>query len=118
MPLDRIDIAILETLQKDGRIPNAALAEKVGLSQSACSRRLDNLEKSGTIRGYHARLSNAALGHQMTAIVHISLSGQFEKTLSDFEAAIKALPQRAVLPPDVGRIRLYPAHRGQGSRRL
>ncbi|TJW18450.1 MAG: AsnC family transcriptional regulator, partial [Mesorhizobium sp.] len=40
MPLDRIDIAILETLQKDGRIPNAALAEKVGLSQSACSRRL------------------------------------------------------------------------------
>ena len=57
MSLDRIDIAILETLQKDGRISNAALAEKVGLSQSACSRRLDNLEKSGVIRGYHARLS-------------------------------------------------------------
>ncbi len=92
MPLDRIDIAILDTLQKDGRIPNAALAEKVGLSQSACSRRLDNLEKSGTIRGYHARISNAALGHQMTAIVHISLSGQFEKTLSDFETAIKRCP--------------------------
>ena len=92
MTLDRIDIAILEALQKDGRIPNAALAEKVGLSQSACSRRLDNLEKSGTIRGYHARLSNAALGHQMTAIVHISLSGQFEKTLSDFEAPIKRCP--------------------------
>jgi len=66
MPLDKIDIAILDTLQKDGRIPNAALAERVGLSQSACSRRLDNLEKSGAIRGYHARLSNAALGHQMS----------------------------------------------------
>ena len=92
MPLDRIDIAILDSLQKDGRMPNAALAEKVGLSQSACSRRLDNLEKSGVIRGYHARLSNAALGHQMTAIVHISLSGQFEKTLSDFEAAVKRCP--------------------------
>ena len=51
MPLDRIDIAILDSLQKDGRMPNAALAEKVGLSQSACSRRLDNLEKSGVIRG-------------------------------------------------------------------
>ena len=73
-------------------MPNAALAERVGLSQSACSRRLDNLEKSGVIRGYHARLSNAALGHQMTAIVHISLSGQFEKTLSDFEAAVKRCP--------------------------
>jgi DNA-binding Lrp family transcriptional regulator len=92
MPLDRIDIAILDTLQKDGRISNAALAEKVGLSQSACSRRLDNLEKTGVIRGYHARLSSAALGHQITAIVHISLSGQFEKTLSDFETAVKRCP--------------------------
>ncbi|MBB6470232.1 Lrp/AsnC family transcriptional regulator [Aminobacter carboxidus] len=92
MPLDRIDIAILDALQKDGRMPNAALAEKVGLSQSACSRRLDNLEKSGIISGYHARLSNVALGHQMTVIVHISLSGQFEKTLSDFEVAVKRCP--------------------------
>jgi len=92
LPLDRIDIAILEALQKDGRMPNAALAEKVGLSQSACSRRLDNLEKSGVIRGYHAQLSNAAVGHRMTVIVHISLSGQFEKTLSEFEAAVKLCP--------------------------
>jgi len=92
LPLDRIDIALLEALQGDGRLSNAALSEKVGLSQSACSRRLDNLERSGTIRGYHAQLSNAALGHQMTAIVHISLSGQFEKTLSDFEAAVVKCP--------------------------
>lgn len=92
MSLDKIDIAILEALQKDGRMPNAALSERVGLSQSACSRRLDNLEKSGAIQGYHARLSNAVLGHQMTAIVHISLSGQFEKTLSDFESAVKRCP--------------------------
>lgn len=92
MPLDRIDIAILDTLQRDGRISNAALAERVGLSQSACSRRLDNLEKGGVIKGYHARLSNAALGHRMTVIVHISLSGQFAKTLAEFEAAVKRCP--------------------------
>jgi Lrp/AsnC family transcriptional regulator, leucine-responsive regulatory protein len=92
MALDRIDVSILDALQKDGRMSNAALAEKVGLSQSACSRRLDNLERSGVIRGYHARISNAALDHKMTAIVHISLSGQFEKTLSDFEAAVKLCP--------------------------
>ena len=92
MSLDRIDLAILESLQQDARITNAALAEKVGLSQSACSRRLDALERSGAVRGYHARLSNAALGHRMTAIVHISLSGQFEKSLADFEAAIKRCP--------------------------
>jgi len=92
LALDRIDIAILEALQKDGRMPNAALAERVGLSQSACSRRLDNLEKTGVIRGYHAQLSNTAVGHRMTVIVHISLSGQFEKTLSEFEAAVKLCP--------------------------
>lgn len=90
--LDRIDVAILETLQKEGRLPNATLAERVGLSQSACSRRLDNLETSGVIRSYHARLSNVALGYTMTAIVHISLSGQFEKTLSEFEQAIRRCP--------------------------
>lgn len=92
MELDSIDLAILGELQADGRISNAALAEKVGLSPSACSRRLDNLEKSGTIRGYHARLSNKALGHTMTVIVHISLSGQFQKTLREFEDAIKRCP--------------------------
>ncbi|MEX3009236.1 Lrp/AsnC family transcriptional regulator [Hoeflea sp. TYP-13] len=90
--LDAIDIAILKTLQEDGRISNANLADKVGLSASACSRRLDVLEKTGVVRGYHARLSNKALNYTMTAIVHISLSGQFEKTLSEFEAAVKRCP--------------------------
>ena len=92
MNLDKIDIAILSALQAEGRISNAALAEKVGLSQSACSRRLDALEKAGAIRGYYARLHNQALGYGLTAIVHISLSGQFEKTLNDFEAAIRRVP--------------------------
>lgn len=92
MDMDRIDHAILQALQEDGRMSNAVLAEKIGLSQSACSRRLARLEESGTIKGYHARLSNTAMGYRMTAIVHISLSGQFEKTLADFEAAVKRCP--------------------------
>ncbi|MCP4317479.1 MAG: Lrp/AsnC family transcriptional regulator [Hyphomicrobiales bacterium] len=90
--LDAIDIAILRTLQEDGRISNANLADRVGLSPSACSRRLDILEKTGVIRGYHARIANNALNYTMTAIVHISLSGQFEKTLSEFETAVKRCP--------------------------
>ncbi len=92
MRLDAIDIAILNTLQDNGRISNSDLAQAVGLSASACSRRLDLLEKSGVIRGYHARLSNAALDYRMTAIVHISLSGQFAKTLAEFETAVKLCP--------------------------
>lgn len=92
MSLDRIDIAILDNLQKDGRMSNATLAEKVGLSQSACSRRLDLLEKSGVIRGYHARLSNKMLGHPVTVIVNISLSGQADKQLREFETAVRRCP--------------------------
>ncbi|MEK1870278.1 MAG: Lrp/AsnC family transcriptional regulator, partial [Ensifer adhaerens] len=56
--LDAIDHAILRILQQNGRISNADLAAKVGLSPSACSRRVDILEKSGTIAGYHARIAH------------------------------------------------------------
>ena len=90
--LDAIDTAILKVVQQNGRISNAELAERVGLSPSACSRRLDILEKSGTIAGYHARVSHKALDYRMIAIVHISLSGQFAKTLAEFEAAVKLCP--------------------------
>lgn len=92
MELDTIDLAILTALQADGRASNAALAETVGLSPSACSRRLNSLEKKGVIRGYHARVANRALGYSMTVIVHISLSGQFQKTLREFEEAVKRCP--------------------------
>ena len=90
--LDMIDTAILRILQQNGRIANAELAERVGLSASACSRRVDILERSGVISGYHARLSHKALDYRIIAIVHISLSGQFAKTLSEFEAAVKLCP--------------------------
>ncbi|EJK87199.1 transcriptional regulator [Rhizobium sp. AP16] len=87
-----MDRSILRVLQQNARITNAELAEKVGLSPSACSRRLDILEKDGVISGYHARLSHKALDYKMIAMVHISLSGQFAKTLSEFEAAVKLCP--------------------------
>jgi Lrp/AsnC family leucine-responsive transcriptional regulator len=92
MAIDAIDAAILRILQQNGRIANAELAEKVGLSASACSRRVDILEKSGVISGYHARLSHKALDYRIMVIVHISLSGQFAKTLAEFEAAVKLCP--------------------------
>jgi DNA-binding Lrp family transcriptional regulator len=90
--LDAIDLAILKTLQSTARITNADLAAKVGLSASACSRRLDILERGDVIRGYHAHVSHKALDYKMIAIVHISLSGQFAKTLSEFETAVKRCP--------------------------
>lgn len=90
--LDKIDRAILAQLQVSARISNVELANRVGLSQSACLRRVDALEKSGVIEGYHATVSDRALGQTITAIIQITLSGQSEQHLSRFEAAIARCP--------------------------
>ena len=90
--LDAIDRSISSELQTDARLPNVTLADRVGLSPSACSRRVDALEKSGVVRGYHARLSSRALGHPIVVIVYITLEGQSERHLSAFEEEVKKCP--------------------------
>jgi Lrp/AsnC family transcriptional regulator, leucine-responsive regulatory protein len=90
--LDRFDMLILRELQNNARIPNVELAGRVGLSPSACSRRLASLEASGTIEGYQAVISNKALGQTITALVHITLKAQSEDNLDKFERAVKACP--------------------------
>ena len=72
--MDQFDIKLLAALQKNGRLTNQELAEKVGLSPSQCSRRRAALEESGIISGYFAQLSEVALGLSVTAIVHVSLA--------------------------------------------
>src|SRR6201996_3742069 len=68
-PGDRIDRAILATLQRDGRIANIDLAEAVSLSPSACLRRVRALEASGIIDGYRAEISRTAAGLGLTAFI-------------------------------------------------
>ena len=60
--IDQINAAILRELSHDGRISNLTLADKVGLSPSACLRRVQELERSGVIKGYRARLDPAQTG--------------------------------------------------------
>lgn len=67
------DRRILRTIQADGRIPNAALAEKVGLAASPCLRRLKALEEDGIIEGYRALVNRKALGFEVEAFVFIKL---------------------------------------------
>jgi Lrp/AsnC family leucine-responsive transcriptional regulator len=69
--LDAKDLAILEALQADGRVPLAELGRKVGLSQPAMSERVKRLEERGIIAGYGARLDLHALGLGMTAILRL-----------------------------------------------
>lgn len=91
--LDRIDHKLLALLSSDGRISNTALAEQVGLSQSACLRRVQRLERTGVIEGYGARLSPAALGRAETVFIEITLGGQSEAMLDAFERAVAANPE-------------------------
>ncbi|NVK33078.1 MAG: Lrp/AsnC family transcriptional regulator [Rhodobacteraceae bacterium] len=88
MKLDPIDQKILNVLQNDGRIPNAELADKVGLSPSACLRRLRALEDSGIIDKYVALLNQRKLGRRMDIFVEISLFGQSNELLEAFEKAV------------------------------
>lgn len=92
MQIDRTDKLILRELQENARIPNVELAERVGLSPSACSRRLHQLEQSGIIEGYQAVISNKALGQTITALVHITLKAQSEDHLQKFEVAVGTCP--------------------------
>lgn len=95
MKLDKIDSHILNELQNNARIATVELANKVNLSPSACGRRIDQLEKAGVIEGYHAAVSNKALGQSITAIVHISLDRQSGSDLDLFEKAAADCPHIA-----------------------
>lgn len=90
--LDRLDRKLLSLLQGDGRISNTELAQRVGLSQSACLRRVQRLEEAGVIEGYSARLSQAALGKSDTVFIEITLDSQSEAVLDAFERAVAVSP--------------------------
>lgn len=88
MKLDRLDRRILQELQRDGRVANADLAEKVGLSPSTCLRRVRALEEVGVIDKYVALLDQRKLGRRMDVFVEISLTGQSNEVLENFEKAV------------------------------
>lgn len=86
--MDRIDTAILKLLAADARAPVSQIAAQAGLSQSACTRRIQALEGSGHITGYGARLGHRRLGFRITALVDITLGTQIEEDLARFERAV------------------------------
>lgn len=92
MPLDRYDRHILEWLQKDGRLSNLELAEKIGLSPSPCLRRVRALEEAGVIRGYRAVLDAQKLGLTLTALVYIQMDRHTPERFAHFDAQVRALP--------------------------
>ncbi len=93
MELDRYDRHILELLQKDGRISNQDLAERIGLSPSPCLRRVKALEESGLIRGYRALLDARKLGLSLMALIHISMDRHTPERFENFETEIQTIPE-------------------------
>ena len=85
---DAIDQRILAELQKDGRLSNVQLAEKVGLSESACLRRVRQLEQSGIIDRYVMLIDQTAIGKPGTVFVRVTLEGQQQDKLQSFEEEI------------------------------
>lgn len=91
--LDDADRRILTALRLNARITNSALAAEVGLSASACLRRVKLLEKAGVIRGYTTLVAGAMPGEGVTAIVQVQLERQTEEYLSRFERALRRYPE-------------------------
>ena len=86
--MDETDRRILRELQRDSRLSIAELGALVNLSPSACHRRVKQLEQSGIVEGYGARLNRRALGYRIEFFVEIELDGQSLDILDAFEAAV------------------------------
>jgi Lrp/AsnC family transcriptional regulator, leucine-responsive regulatory protein len=93
MKLDRYDRRILEELQRDGRVSNQELADRIGLSPSPCLRRVRALEDSGIIAGYRAMLDAKHLGLTLMALIHISMDKHTPERFANFEKSVADLPE-------------------------
>jgi DNA-binding Lrp family transcriptional regulator len=93
MRLDRLDIAIVEALQQDGRLSNRDLAKKVSLSPSPSWRRLRALEDAGVISHYAAVVDREKVGLSIMGFAHVSLHDHRAETVRKFDRAIMGAPQ-------------------------
>ncbi len=93
MAQDPINRRLLAALQTDSRISVADLGAKVGLSASACHRRVKQLEEEGVIAGYGARLDPTRLGYGLEFFIQVALKSQADKALDAFERAVRSAPE-------------------------
>lgn len=93
MCVDAVDEQILAELQVQGRLTVTELAERVRLSAAPCHRRLRELERTGAIKGYRAVINLAAVGLGFEVLVSVTMDREDAATITDFEAALAAVPQ-------------------------
>jgi Lrp/AsnC family leucine-responsive transcriptional regulator len=93
LQLDRLDLRILDQLQRNARISNLDLADAVGLSPTPCARRVRRLEESGLIRGHVTLLDQHRLGLTLTAFISISMDRHTPDRFAAFEEAVAEYPE-------------------------
>jgi Lrp/AsnC family leucine-responsive transcriptional regulator len=91
--LDAIDRRIIAELQADGRLSNADLAARVGLSPSPCLRRVVRLEREGFIEAYRAMLGRKRIGLGLTVFIGVKIEGHADDRATAFEEAVVAMPE-------------------------
>ncbi len=91
--LDPTDRKIVAELQRDGRLSNVELADRVGLTPAPCLRRVKRLESDGVILGYTARINPQAIGRGFEVLVFVDLTRNARATFEQFEAAVAELDE-------------------------
>ncbi len=91
--MDATDRKMLTILQRDGRITNAELAERLHLSPSPCLRRLRALERDGVIAGYRAVLDRKRAGLDLTVFVELKVDGHSDRSAAAIAEAVERTPE-------------------------
>jgi DNA-binding Lrp family transcriptional regulator len=86
--MDAIDEAIIAELERDGRLTNVELAQRVGLTTGPCLRRVQRLEADGVIAGYRAVIDPVARGRAFEVLIDLSLEAQDAETVERFEQTL------------------------------
>ena len=90
--LDDVDKRLLAELAQDARLPNNALADRVGIAPSTCSLRLKRLREVGAIRGFHADIAPEALGLPIQAMIAVRVQPNARATIGDYTSRLARLP--------------------------
>ena len=90
---DRLDLQILDALQRDTTLSMVDLGAQVGLSSTPCWKRVKEMEAEGVITGYTVQVDRKKVGLNLMVMAEVNLAQHTDKTVAEFEAAVQATPQ-------------------------
>ncbi|MCV6823875.1 MULTISPECIES: Lrp/AsnC family transcriptional regulator [Halocynthiibacter] len=104
MRVDEIDRKILRQMQADPDLPMSALANRAGLTSSACARRLEKMREAGIYRGQQAVINWAALGYNVEVYLRVTLDKTQPRAFDDFIEEARKIPEVSEVHTFLGRV--------------